>query len=76
MFNIIDTFHTVWDVILLREGFWDEKIKVKISAIPSEMKKWVMCHVTECEVMAPKKFRDEIERTVKEAYMKYWGNSH
>lgn len=49
------------------------EITVRIHTTPSEMKAWVLQHVNECEVMGPKRFRDEIQRTVMEAYRKYWG---
>lgn len=47
-------------------------ITVKIISVPSEMYSWVLSHVNECEVISPKRFRDEIQRTVMEAYKKYW----
>ena len=49
-----------------------EKVFVKVKCIPSVMKEWVMAHSSQCEVVAPKHFRDEIQRTVMEAYKKYW----
>lgn len=49
-----------------------EKINVKIKCIPSEMKQWVMAYGDKCEVLAPKHFRDEIQKAVMEAYKKYW----
>lgn len=47
-------------------------INVKISDIPSDMRSWVLRHISECEVVAPKSFRQEIQRLVMEAYKKYW----
>lgn len=56
--------------VIREEG---DKVIVKIKCIPSEMKEWLMAHVNQCEVIAPKYFRDEIQKTVLEAYKKYWG---
>lgn len=50
----------------------DSKVVVKIRCIPSVMRKWVLEHLDRCEVVAPKHFRDEIQKTVMEAYKKYW----
>ena len=50
----------------------DSKVVVKVKCIPSRMKKWVMEHLNQCEVVAPKRFRDEIQKVVMEAYKKYW----
>lgn len=32
---------------------------------------WTMAHINECEVIGPKRFRDEIQMTIMEAYKKY-----
>ena len=50
----------------------NEKVLVKVKSIPSVMKEWVMVHSNQCEVIAPKHFRDEIQKTIMEAYKKYW----
>lgn len=50
----------------------DSKVVVKIRCIPSVMRKWVLEHLDRCDVVAPKHFRDEIQKTVMEAYKKYW----
>lgn len=50
----------------------NDKIILKIRCIPSEMKEWIMLHSNHCEVLAPKHFRDEIQKAVLEAYRKYW----
>lgn len=50
----------------------NENILVKVKSIPSVMKEWVMAHSNQCEVIAPKHFRDEIQKTIMEAYKKYW----
>ena len=36
------------------------------------MRSWILGHINECEVIGPKKFRDEIQKAVLEAYKKYW----
>lgn len=51
----------------------NDKILVKIKCIPSVMRKWIMAHGVQCEVIAPKYFRDEIQKAVMEAYKIYWG---
>lgn len=48
-----------------------EKITVRIKTVPSVMREWILSHVEEYEVISPKKFKDEIQRTVMEAYRKY-----
>lgn len=48
------------------------KIQVKIKCIPSAMREWILAHGGQCEVLAPKHFRDEIQKAVMEAYKKYW----
>ena len=47
-------------------------ITVKVTAIPSVMHSWIMNHINECKINSPKRFRDEIQQTVMEAYKKYW----
>lgn len=49
-----------------------EKVLVKIKCIPSAMREWVLTHGGKCEVIAPKYFRDEIQKAVMETYKKYW----
>ena len=44
------------NITALREE--SEKVAVKIKCIPSEMKEWVLAHLNQCEVIAPKNFRD------------------
>ena len=48
------------------------KITVRITTVLSTIRTWVLKHINECEVIGPKRFRDEIQRTVMEAYKKYW----
>lgn len=59
------------NITALREE--PEKITVKIKCIPSEMKEWVLAHLNQCEVIAPKNFRDEIQKEVMAAFKKYCG---
>lgn len=49
-----------------------EKIQVKVMCIPSMMKTWVLGHCNMCEVLAPRKFREEIQTAIMEGYKKYW----
>lgn len=46
---------------------------VRIVAIPSKMKAWVMLHMEECEVLSPRRFRDELQNIIMSAYRKYFG---
>lgn len=48
-----------------------ESMTVRISAIPSIMRSWIMAHINQCEVVGPKRFRDEIQMTIMDAYKKY-----
>lgn len=48
-----------------------ESMMVRISAIPSVMRSWVMAHINQCEVVGPKRFRDEIQMIIMDAYKKY-----
>ena len=57
------------DVVVISKSSAD--ITVKIISVPSEMCSWVLSHVNECEVISPKRFRDEIQRIVMEAYPCY-----
>lgn len=36
------------------------------------MKEWITAHSNQCEVIAPKHFRDEIQKVIMEAYKIYW----
>ena len=47
------------------------RISVKILAIPSSMRSWVLSHLNSCEVTGPKSFREEIQQIVMEAYQAY-----
>ncbi len=47
-------------------------IAVKIATVPSQVRSWVLRHINECEVISPKRFRDEIQSVIYEAYKKYW----
>jgi len=61
------------DAELLHGGNWREsEIKVRIYTTPSVMHSFVMEHLCDCEVIGPKRFRDMIQKTVMDAYKKYW----
>ena len=49
------------------------EIAVKIMTVPSKIKPWILEHIDQCNVTGPKKFREEIQRIVMEAYKKYCG---
>ncbi len=67
--DVAETFGKDADVIR-NDG---TKIAVKIMGVPSEMKLWVLEHIDQCEVMGPKRFREEIQRVLIEAYRQYCG---
>lgn len=51
----------------------ENSLRVKVNCIPSVMREWALAHGRECEVIAPKHFREEIQKEVMEMYKKYWG---
>ena len=53
------------DAIISRKNY--ESMTVRISAIPSVMRGWIMAHINKCEVIGPKRFRDEIQMEIMEA---------
>lgn len=53
-------------------GYSTSKLQVRVKAIPSAMKNWVLAHCDRCEVTAPKSFREQIQTSVLKAYQKYW----
>lgn len=65
--NIAEDFGN--DAMVLRKSY--KNMTVKIEAIPSVMRAWVMSHVNQCEIVGPKRFRDEIQMEIMEAYKKY-----
>lgn len=67
--DVAETFGKDADVIR-NDGV---KIAVKIMGVPSEMKSWVLAHIDKCEVTGPKRFREEIQRIIIEAYSQYCG---
>lgn len=48
-------------------------ITVKIMAVPSEMKSWILEHIDKCEAISPKRFREDIQRIIIKAYGQYCG---
>ena len=65
--NVADTFGK--DAVVMRIDDYD--ISIKIMAVPSQMKSWVLQHIEECDVTTPRKFREEIQKIVMGAYKKY-----
>ena len=55
--------------VMKKEG---TEISVKISAVPSAVRSWVLEHLDECDIISPKKFREEIQTVVQKAWQKYW----
>lgn len=75
----IECDEDLWEEIMETFGdnagvltFGYDKLQVKIKCIPSVMKTWVLGHCDKCEVVAPKRFRDEIQSAVMEGYKRYW----
>lgn len=58
--------------LLHNRNSFESDIKVRIHTIPSRMRSFVMNHLCDCEVTSPKRFRDEIQKMVFDAYKKYW----
>ncbi len=58
------------DALVMRKC--DSDITVRITSMPAKVRSWVMEHINECEVIAPKRLRDEIQNTVMDAYKRYW----
>ena len=65
--NIAEDFGR--DASVLRRD--SSQITVRISTVSSVMKDWVLTHMDSCEVVGPKRFRDEIQMIVMQAYQKY-----
>ena len=71
---VISPYATMWAAgnyyILAKNE--NEKVLIEIKCIPSVMKEWILVHANQCEVIAPKHFRDEIQKAIMEAYKIYW----
>lgn len=57
------------DVVVTKRDY--ATLNVRVTSIASVMRSWILQHINECDVIGPKKFRDEIQRTIMEAYNKY-----
>lgn len=69
--EIADIFGT--DAALLyNQDYFNPSIKVRIHTTHSQIHTFVMNHLYDCEVIGPKRFRDEIQKTIMDAYKKYW----
>lgn len=66
--NVVDTFGK--DAVVTRIG--GEDICMKVTAVPSQMKAWVLLHMDGCDVTAPRKFREEMQRIIMDAYKQYY----
>ena len=60
------------DATIICKDQFSSKITVKIVSIPSAMRSWVLSHMNVCVVLGPKKFREEIQTCIMDAYKKYW----
>lgn len=49
----------------------EETMTVRVAAVPSKIRAWVMAHIRDCEVLGPRHFRDEIQRILMDAYKRY-----
>jgi len=58
--------------LLHSRSYYDPHIKVRIRTTHSQIFSFVMNHLCRCEVIGPKRFRDEIQKTIMDAYKKYW----
>ena len=48
-----------------------KSMAVRVNAIPSVMRVWIMSHINRCEIIGPKRFRGEIQSEIMKAYKKY-----
>ena len=44
-----------------------KSMAVRVNAIPSVMRVWIMSHINRCEIIGPKRFRDEIQSEIMKA---------
>ena len=65
--KIVETFGK--DVTIVKKV--DQEISIKVISTHSKMKEWVLQNIEKCEVIGPKSFRDEIQKTVMDAFGKY-----
>ena len=69
--EIADHFGT--DAVFLnKQDYYGSQLKVRIHTTASQMRFFVMTHLNDCEVTGPRRFREEIQHAVREAYKKYW----
>lgn len=69
--EIADQFDT--DAVFLNKmDYSGSLLKVRIHTTLTQMRSFVMTHLNECEVVGPKRFREDIQRAVREVYKKYW----
>lgn len=69
--KIADHFGT--DAVFLnRQDYYGSQLKVRIHTTASQMRSFVMSHLNDCEATGPRRFREEIQHAVREAYKKYW----
>lgn len=67
--DIVETFGQKASVI---KRDYRGTLNVRIETIPSKMKKWVMLHMDDCEVLAPREFREGIQNLIMNSYRKYF----
>lgn len=71
-FSLWDDIRSSFGEKVLLQSKSEDELGIKIKAIKSDIKHFVMNHISECEVVKPKSFREEIQLEVMEAYKKYW----
>ena len=59
------------EAVVVEKDFYGN-IKVRIVSISSKMKEWVLQHIENCEVISPRKFKEDIQNTIMGAYKNYF----
>ncbi len=59
------------DAVVINNGY--PALAVRVVTNASKMRNWALAHIDTCEIKKPRKFRDEIQSVVYDAYKKYWG---
>ena len=70
--NLWESVVQQFDGSVILQSKQNDEFHARIKTIKSDMKIFVLNHLSECEVIQPQSFREEIQLEVMEAYKKYW----
>lgn len=70
--NLWESIVRQFDGSVILQSRQNDEFYARIKTIKSDMKIFVLNHLSECEVVKPQSFREEIQLEVMEAYKKYW----